>query len=31
MYYSGVSTDFKRIPVEKNVKELMRRKEMVTG
>lgn len=31
MYYSGVSSDFKPIPVEKNVKELMRRKEMVTG
>jgi uncharacterized radical SAM protein YgiQ len=31
MYYSGVSPDFKRIPVEKNVKELMRRKEMVMG
>ncbi len=31
MYYSGVSSDFKPIPVEKNVKELMRRKEIVTG
>jgi uncharacterized radical SAM protein YgiQ len=27
MYYAGVSPDFKPIPVEKNVKELMRRKE----
>jgi radical SAM superfamily enzyme YgiQ (UPF0313 family) len=31
MYYSGVSTDFKQIAVEKDVKALMKRKKIITG
>jgi len=31
MYYSGVSTDFKPIAVEKDVKALMKRKEIITS
>ncbi len=30
MYYAGVSAEFKKIPVEKNVKELMRRKAILS-
>ena len=31
MYYAGVSPDFKEIPVEKNIKELQKRKQILTG
>lgn len=31
MYYAGVSGDFKGISVEKNIKELQRRKQVLTG
>jgi uncharacterized radical SAM protein YgiQ len=31
MYYAGISPDLKQIPVERNIKELMRRKEIIMG
>ncbi|MCX6580492.1 MAG: YgiQ family radical SAM protein [Candidatus Aminicenantes bacterium] len=31
MYYAGVSPEFKEIPVERNIKELQKRKQVLTG
>jgi radical SAM superfamily enzyme YgiQ (UPF0313 family) len=31
MYYAGVSTRFKSIPVERNIKEILKRKQVLTG
>lgn len=31
MYYAGVSPEFKEIPVERNIKELLKRKQVLTG